>query len=141
MGYSRRRRPAICRTSSPEPAGPGHTATATDRGVCGAAAADHPPGAVPGRDDRNGRVSRFGHTHSSVYWTPPKSHANLRNDCLWARPTLRVSRSSTLKYARVYLARQHLNPSGPAILHMELELKRIFTDNSARGIRCTTILI
>ena len=115
------------RASSPRPAASARTATARDPGVCAAAAADGlglPPGPAPYRRDRGGLACGCEPTRGSRCWgrvpTPSPS-----SDASGRRPGP-DSRSHALPYSsacNISFAWQHRNPSGPVVLHLELEIK------------------
>ena len=113
--------------SSPESAVSGHTATARDPGVCATAVADRPglpPVSAPCRPDRVGPASWCGHIHGSgCGGLGPRSALACvvtgpgRGPDSWLHVRQHSSVSSCL------FAWQHLSPSGPVVLHLELELK------------------
>jgi hypothetical protein len=77
------------------------TATAKDPGVCAAAAVDVRglrPASVPCRRDRGGlAVVLRPNSRLTVLGARPNPFAIVRNDWLWVRPRLNVSRSVSLK--------------------------------------------
>ena len=135
-GYSRGGGvPHSAQANTPGPGGSGHTATATGPAVYGSAEVAgpaSPPGAAPCRPGRGG----------------PARCARIRGSRCWARvPTpapsfvttglgpAQDSGSHVPRYScahSIVLAWQHRSPSGPAVLHLELELKLV---NAPSGLR------
>ena len=114
------------RASSLRPDASGRTATARGPGVCALAAADGlepTPGRAPCRLDTD-LAPRCGPTHGSRCWalasTPSPSSATT------GRGPGPDSRFHVLRHScvdRISYTWQHRSPSGPVVLHLELELK------------------
>jgi hypothetical protein len=116
------------RASSPESDGFGHTATAGDPGVCGSALAEGlapPPRCVPCRRERERPpVVLRAYSRLTVLGGVPRPRPSFgANGPVQARGSgFHVLRQSSAY--RMALAWQHRRPSGLAMLHVELALKR-----------------
>ena len=115
------------RASSLVPDVSGHTATAKGPRVCATAAADGlgwPPGFERCRHDRDGPASSCGRIRGSGCWAPGPRPAPARAAMLTGSDP--DSRSHGLPHSSVCslcLLWQHRSPSGPVVLHLDLELQ------------------
>jgi hypothetical protein len=115
------------RANTPGPGGFGHTTRATGPGVCGVAVADAPGPplrAAPCRLDTESRVRCACIRGSRCWGRAPTPSPSFAANSLGPVPgsALHVPRYSGA--CSIVLAWQHLSPSGPTALHLELELKQ-----------------
>jgi hypothetical protein len=126
-GYTRLRRPAVCSGEQPRARCVltyCHSQGARSWRVRVGDAPELPPASVPYRHDRAGPSPCCGQTRGSRCWGPaptpkPSSATNGRGPAPGSGSYgLRHSSACSIS-----LAWQHLRPSGPAVLHLELELR------------------